>query len=1267
MIRHVRAVAWALTLVAALAVTAFGQIVSNGSISGTVKDPKGAVVVGATVTITDTTQGVNKTSNSGSDGGFTFPEIPPGDYSVTVDFTGFKTSVKTDVHLPVGTKVDVGDIILQIGSATDTVTVKAIAGQVQLQSETGDRSSIVTSSQLRDLPLNGQNIPDLFKMVPGVIASSSASNTGQSTVLNVVGNVDINGTRSLQHQYTVDGMTNLNNGNNTGALVSINPDSLAEVKILTSNYSAEYGRSGGGYIALTTKSGTDQYHGGLVYFHRNQNLNANTVFNDAANAVITPVPYDLHQTPLYNYNYYGYQLGGPIYIPHIIHGKEHKLYFFFAQEYYRQLIPQTSQMNLEVPTALERTGDFVGAVDGGGHPITIIDPHTGVQADGMLNGVPTLNVIPAAEIYQPGQAVLNFLPLPNPAGTSSGGNAYNYSTEIPSAYPRSETILRGDWQINDNTRLSVSWVRNTDDEQFAYGTSTESWNWPLVPGARHNGPGDIQSISMTHNFGPTWVNDFTFGEARGHVTIAPVSDAATRAVTGVDTPFLFPNADVSNLIPTLTFGGIASVAGTPSTSVTGLFHQDFSHWEGVDNLTKVWGRHIFKVGFAYASEDNASSAQVNTESNIDFTNNSQNPLNSGNPYSNALFGVYNVYSQASSQPLQNFIDHDVSWYLEDSWKIAKNFTLDLGMRFTWMQPNYDKGYDQGYFNPSYFVNNAANVPQLYYPVCIGDGTVGFTGTCTSTSAIYRAYPSSIPLATAAGQAELTATPPTLANTMPAYDVGREVPGTGSLTNGLVTLPGTAGYPLAGIMTPSIIYQPRVGFAWDVAGHHDTIVRGGFGMAPDRPETYSCGATDSPIVTSPTLNFGYLQNVTSGGGALGTPALCGFRENAEFPMVYSWSVGVQKDFGHGLVVDVAYVGDVSRHLPREYDENTIPYGTLFTQKAQDITQYAGGVVPATEPGIFPEYTAAGAAFMGDKVLSTDFNVPYLGYDNIQYYAFDANGSFQSLQVDVTRRFLKNFSFTAAYTLSKCLTTISGDGTYTNILSDQRFDYGLCAFDRKQAFVGSFVWNMPGLARFMGNGLFTRTVFNNWTLTGAPWISTGMPTEPGLSISGVDAGARLEGTPTTCSGCSGQSPRFFLNQTDQFGTGNNSVVESAFVVPGILQIGPYPRYDLRNPIINTFDLSLFKNFVFNESGSRYLQIRMEAFNVLNHPQYTGFNLSTSVANFAGTTGANIFANYSGLTATTNLRGTNTTSALGNFFGEVNGAQNQRIIELAAKFYF
>ena len=608
-------------------------------------------------------------------------------------------------------------------------------GQIQIQADSGERSDIVTNRDIRDIALNGQNIVDMMKFIPGVNVSALVANAA-STVTNITGSFQVNGTRSLEHEYTLDGITNLNLGNNTGALVSVNPDALEEVKVLTSNYQAEYGRSGGGVIALTTRGGTNEYHGGARYFRRHDSMNANSYFNDLRGGQGT------YSRPLYRYNFYGWDFGGPVYIPHVVNGKN-KLFFFASQEYYSQLVPQASSMNILVPTAAERTGDFSHSVDGTGKAITIIDPTTGVAFPG--------NIIPSSRIYAPGTAILKFLPTAN---TTAGGFGYNYTSQVPSAYPRNETILRGDWLINDNLRLSVRWAYNHDDQQFAYGTTTASWNWPLAITDRKNGPGSVPSISLTKNFGPTVVNEFVFGIGRGGVTIAPEGDAITRATSGINTPLLYPNANTPGYIPSLSFGGIASVSSIANTSMFGPFEQRFLIWQVMDNLTKVHGSHVFKFGFYFQSASNASNSQAHVQSDIDFTTSASNPLTTGNPFANALLGVYNTYAQWSTKVYQNYLYHDISWYAQDTWKVNKHLTLDLGIRFSWFQPVYDTAGDAAYFDPSAY--DPTKAARLYRPVCVG------ASTCSSGAATYRAIDPA------------TTGTPTLANTQPGYYVGKLV-------------------------------------------------------------------------------------------------------------------------------------------------------------------------------------------------------------------------------------------------------------------------------------------------------------------------------------------------------------------------------------------------------------------------------------------------------------------------------------------------------------
>ena len=1210
----------------ALSLAGAGLAQSNGSIVGTVKDSKGGFIARATVRVAQPTLGVNQSVESNAEGEFVFALLPAGTYTLTAEAAGFKKAEKSNVVLPAGSKISTGDVVLEIGSLSETVTVEAEAGTLQIQTESGERSNLVTNRQLRDIALNGRNVVDLMRTIPGVIAGGVTANAA-STVTNITGGFSINGTRSLQHEYTLDGVTNLNLGNNTGALVSVNPDALQEVKVLTSNYQAEYGRAGGGFIALTTRGGTNEFHGGARYFRRHDSLNADTFFNNARGGSAAGFP-----RPLYRYNFYGWDIGGPVIIPKVINGRN-KLFFFISQEYYRQLVPQAASVNIRVPTAAERSGDFSGSLDGSGKAIVITDPTTGAPFPS--------NSIPASRIYAPGKAVLNFLPAAN---TSAGGNVYNYTSQVPSSYPRSENILRGDWQIRPTARLSVRWVYNHDDQQFAYGTTTASWNWPLTITDRKNGPGSVPTISLANNFTPTLINEFMFGVGRGGVTIAPADDKATRTVSGINTPLLYPAANESNLIPSLSFGGIASVAAAANTSVFGTFDQRFSIPQLTDNLTKVKGSHIFKLGIYYQSASNASNSQTNVESNIDFQNNATNPLNTGNPFSNALLGVYFTYTQANAKPHGNYLYHDVSWYVQDTWKIHPRVTLDLGVRFSWYQPVYNANGDGSFFDPSLFDPNKA--PRIYRPVCVG------AATCASGATTYRAIDPAV------------SGTPTTANTLPSFYVGKLVPNSGDFSDGLQL--ASQGYPKGGIDAPRILYQPRVGLAWDITGSHRTVVRGGFGTTYDRYQSgiTGFGATNPPFVLNPTLSNGYLQDITGGGsGALSPLALTGVTRDSKFPTVYSYSAGVQHNIGAATVVDVGYVGSRSTHLARRTNLNSPAYGATFRAAAQDPTKYTSGIIPATEAGLPAIYSAAGLSFSGVNALPVDYLRPYQGYSDITYYQFDGDTTFHSLQAEVKRRFTKGITFSAAYTLSRALTTVSDDSTFTNIKDAARFDYGLATFDRTHYFAGTFVWDLPKGSGFVGGGHAARMALDGWTLSGFTSLASGSPTELSLAISGQDAGNRLLGT-YTAGNLSGQQPRFLVSGEPKSGGNINT---AAFGVPGVGQIGPYPRFYLRNPGIHNQDLSVFKNLPFGAEGKRYLQLRVEAFNVFNHTQYSGRNLTTNVTNSAGQTGNAIFSNYTGLTITNNLRPAGSASVLGTYFGESNAARDMRIIQIAAKFYF
>src|ERR1039457_6318000 len=396
------ALLFAVTLIASPALAQ----VTSGTIFGTVKDPTGAMVKDASVTIANPENGITRTVVTGGEGVFVAPGLYPGTYTIAVEAKGFKKMETTGIVLSAADKLNAGEFVLEVGTTSQEVTVTADAGQIQLQSNSGERSDLITSKQLNDVAMNGRNVLDYMKLIPGVIGTNSFQVSGTGGI----DSFNVNGTRANEHEFTIDGASNVDTGNNGGTHVTLNTDAIEEVKVLNSNYQAEFGKAAGGQIAVTTKAGSNQFHGDVSFFHRNEGMNANNWFASQS----TPV------TPkaLYRYNYTGYTLGGPVIIPGTGFNKQRdKLFFFWSQEFYSQLIPQQGLTQFYTPTAAERQGDFSQSVDGNGEPIEISGP-------GIANNKIYQTQLTAAQpaVFGQVQKILNLYPLPN----ITGNNSYNY-------------------------------------------------------------------------------------------------------------------------------------------------------------------------------------------------------------------------------------------------------------------------------------------------------------------------------------------------------------------------------------------------------------------------------------------------------------------------------------------------------------------------------------------------------------------------------------------------------------------------------------------------------------------------------------------------------------------------------------------------------------------------------------------------------------------------------------------------------------------------
>ncbi|MCI0662812.1 MAG: Plug and carboxypeptidase regulatory-like domain-containing protein [Acidobacteria bacterium] len=1224
-----------------ISLTAFGQ--TSASLSGSVNDPAGNAVVGAKVTVSDPARNINISTTSGSDGTFTFPTLQAGEYTVSVEAQGFKKYVKSGIVINIADRQSTGVLQLEVGTIGDVVQVTADASQLLVKTESGEQSNVISGQQVSNLALNGRNFLDLVKLTPGVVSFVNAQTAGPGGL----SGFNINGTRANQHNLTIDGTTNVDTGSNGTQHIALVLDNIAEFKILTSNYQAEYGRSAGGDIKVITKGGGTDYHATGYYFHRHEQFNANGYYNNA----------DGNQRNLYRYNYQGYNVSGPIALPKFfgpLAFDTKKLFFFWSQEWQEQLLPSATRQS-RVPTDLELLGDFSQTRDGNGAPITIRNPDpTGPAFTG--------NKIPAGLLNANGVAILRYLNnFENfPIANSPSGARYNHNSQFSAGYPRKEYNIRVDYNATDNTRIFTRYTRDADQQILPYGLGWTggSNQIPIDNLIFRQAPAWNSVLNVTSTLSPTLTNEFVFGGSQNNLTLDPTNaDAATLKGLGLTfkTPFAYPPSQFVNI----SFGGITNqnFAG-PNGYSQFPYKNSNTTFDIYDNISKVMGTHTAKAGI-YINRSRKDQAAGNSMA-INFSNNTNNPFNAGHPYANALLGNFDNISQPTTGIYQGqYRSTNVEWYIQDNWKASRRLTLDFGMRFNWVQPQFDQRLQGGFFVQGKY--DAAKAVRLYRPICITFSTSD-PNNCTNRRAIDPAL--LVPGFT-----------PTVGNTLSSVLINRVVPGTGLDFNGMQR--PDVDIERGGFRNRGIQFGPAFGFAYDVFGDNKTVVRGGYRIGYDRVSGNNVifpSVEQPPTFVNPRFDFGNLDSfgAQTGPVALGTLGVRAADFEGHVPNVQSFSLQVQRDIGSDTVVSVGYVGTLSRHLPEDININAIPYGFLFTRAAQDPAQYAGNVVPAVEPGLPQVYIDAGLSFSGSKALAADFLRQYQGYGTITMKTFGGSSNYHSLQVTAQRRFRQGLSFGLAYTWSKALGTASNvEGEFINIVCSRCYDYRVLSFDRRHTMVINYIWDLP---KTRGSNAFFRNVVNGWQLSGVTQFLSGQPTELGFGFpSGVQGGGqRITGSWT-------EGPRPLITgegiQPDINAGSKQGGLAFDYTKVRIPDInpGPQPRSIIRRPGVNVTDLSIFKSFPLGGDSGRSLQLRVETFNVFNHAILDKFNTGLTF---------DLLGNYSNyrtiqqgsLSSLRNLRGGTVSPAsgrLGNATGEFNGqpgfVSGNRTIQLALKLFF
>ena len=1124
----------------------------TGQISGTLNDPNGGAVPNAKVEIISQETAQVRTVTSDSSGNFVVTQLLPGTYSVVVSANGFKKFEQKGIVLTANERVDVRSLALEVGDVSQTVTVTA--EQTFIKTESAERAGLIDEQQIQSIALKGRDYMGLVKLLPGVVDTANREAPGWN---NLVG-VSINGSRPGTINLTLDGVSSLDTGSQLGPYLAPGLDAIGEVKVLQTNYQAEYGRSSGGTINVVIKNGTRDFHGGGFYLKRHEQFNANEFFNNLRNQT----------KPRYRFNYWGGNIGGPVYIPGTGFNKnKDKLFFFWSQEFLPRLYP-TRQGTITYPTALERAGDFSQSLDTNGRLIPVRDP----QKTGACTLTDTTacfpgNKIPANRIDANGQKLLSIFPLPN---INAAGVGYNYNNVFQSTVnqPRREEILRMDWNISQKTTFYARGIQNYEAFKGDFNFVLASPVWPQFPIKYAVESRGVVS-TLIHTFSPTLTNEFTFGVNRALQTVNPLNqegiDRNDRVKLGLTLPQFFPAANPLRLIPNATFGGIPNATQFNIEQRFPFFGTN-NIWNYSDNLSWVKGDHNIKTGFyfEYTTRNAARSAAFNGTFNFD--RNVNNPQDTNHPFANALIGSVNAYTEANNK-LNGYARYrNIEWFAQDNWKVTRRFTVDAGLRFYYIEPTYSEDTNLVYFDRSLY--DASKQPALIAPHCLT------ANPCSGANRVGRN--------------------PVTGAILPSVKIGTFADGGGTPFQGMRQVKERV------FKTPPIQFGPRIGFAYDVFGDGKTSIRGGLGVFYDRfnDDQVLQQVEQPPNLITATANFTTIKDLLATPLSINPAGVNSVDPKLDPTAVYNFSLGVQRDLGFNTVLDVAYVGSLARHLLQRLSLNAVPYGTRFQPASIDPT-VAGGTTP----------------------LPDNFLRPIKGYADIQLIETGGNSNYHALQVQLNRRMSSSLSYGVSYTWSKAMSLVNGNNEAINPFIDRNVrNYGRFNFDRTHNFVLNYVYRLPSLSKYWDNAV-SRTVFGGWELSGITSFVSGAPSGVGYALvaardlvggggAGVDSRVVLVADPVLSRGQRNSicSHAFAATNTTAQTTavGGCHLNVNAFLPPtaaGDFGRGNAAKDLFRLPGTNNWDISLFKNFNLAPEGKVRLQYRLELYNAFNHTQFTG----------------------------------------------------------------
>ena len=1000
------------------------QLSTRATITGTVSDTTGAALPGATVTFIDEATKVSIGTESNKDGSYVSPGLTVSTYSVSISKAGFKKYTVTGIELHPTETVQVNGT-LAVGSASDTVTVLANSTYVELS--TPENSAYISGEDVSSLPINGRNFQADAGLLPGVINQQQgvAMTTGGRSTSS---QLEISGMTVSRTFYALDGIWNENTGNMTANSVVPTPDSIEEVRVLANNFSAQYSLLGSSVILTQTKSGTSSFHGTVWEFLRNDDLNAKNYF-------VTTIP-------PYKQNIFGFNVGGPVYIPKFYNNNKKKTFFFWDESYVDLHVP--SQTTSLIPTSQQVAGCFASPIK---NPATGQLFPTVTTCNGQTG---TFYQIPANLLNTSSQAYLKTL-YPSAPNYSNSSTANNYiDNQAVTTYQRDDQI-KLDHYFTPSYHLLAEYF----EEYQNFAQNLVSGGTTPISSETDFTNNKLAQVALTQTLTPNMVNSTSIAMNIYLLNLTLVGKTDISQIPNFNETLFYPNANYATRTPLVSFSPSGD-AGQGITAARPIPHASDLDNTVTDNWNWLKGNHYLSAGVTFVFNTKRQLSGNQTNGSFTFSGSSTTPTaaektaagecNTGNPISSALclndaayadmlLGYVASFTQTSFAPHGDIHAFSYSPYVEDRYQFNKNLTLTAGLRIYHMPLPYGPPGSETNFD----------------------------------AATFNANPTNVALPTVNESSGIT-------NITPGTDYSR----------GLLFNTGQAGGLPINFSNKHIWYfAPDAGFAWDVFGDGKTSLRGGFGMSYTRIFTnqdcsFSCDA-NPPVFTSQNLtNVTFPTtsswSITNGAAkAVSVESLTAADPNIQASPVASWSLGIQHQFPANFVASIVGAGSRIQHQEVNINLNNPPYYS------------SGGVTYDFNPLINTNPANSGAA--GDNQY---FYAPYQGYGSITTFTTELWQEWNGLELQIKHPVNKSLNVTGSYTYSH-----STSDSAIDIHNFNRYHGNSAGLNFPHSLAITVIYKLPF---FQNSGnLLEKGLLGGWVINDISTFRSGDSFDPGLSES------------------------------------------------------------------------------------------------------------------------------------------------------------------------